>query len=157
MFTKVIVLDFDGVLNTHTHCELIGFNTLSHRMIDNLNDILAATNAAIVVSSNWRDGRSVDDLQQILKKHGCIGTVIGKTVSVDDCVGLDDDHPLRILLDDSRSNQIKAWLSHNKNVTRFVVIDDIDLNGFINNFVQIDPMVGLCDKDVDKAIKILNA
>lgn len=149
---KTIFLDFDGVLNTFEHTELMGRDVLSHRMIDNLNDIIRATNAVIVVSSDWRDGRSVEDLQAILKRHGCIGTVIGTTVSTLDLVGLDDDHVLHNLWKSSRELQILDWLNDHT-VDKFAVIDDLDLS--IVNFVKVDSQIGLTDSDAQKAIDIL--
>lgn len=150
----VIFLDFDGVINTAAHCDLMGRDSLSYKMIDNLNLIINATKADIVVSSDWRDGMSVDELNNHLKKFGCHGKVIDKTVSISDLTGLDKDHPLMQLWMSTRPKQIKAWLKDHP-TDKYVVLDDMNLSGYIPNFIHIDGKVGLTDYDASLAISYL--
>lgn len=90
---KVIFLDIDGVLNSQlwyskrrnfnpteidTHYPFYEFDP---DLVNNLNRIVENTGAKIVVSSTWRKGRSVDELQTLLDSVGFIGEVIGKTKS----------------------------------------------------------------------------
>ena len=150
----IVFLDFDGVLNTTSHCDLMGRDSLSHKMIDSLNLIIDSIGAKIVVSSDWRDGMSVAELQSHLNKFGCRGKVIGKTMSISDIIGCNNDHPLARLWMDTRPNQIKAWIKDHY-INNYVVIDDMNLSGYIPNFVHVDHKVGLTDFDANLAISYL--
>jgi hypothetical protein len=89
---KVIFLDIDGVLNCELwyrkrHAEVdmhevsaqYPFYEFSPELVENLNRITEETGAKIVVSSTWRLGRTVEELQTLLKNVGVKGEVIDKT------------------------------------------------------------------------------
>lgn len=76
---KIIFLDIDGVLVTTNH----GFdgikeyhsNLETHAMFDknavhNLNRLIEATEARIVLSSSWRTTTTTEELESILKRGG---------------------------------------------------------------------------------------
>lgn len=154
---KVIFLDVDGVLNnaddSDTHVHKGGCYFYSPTCVDRLNKITDNTGAVIVVSSTWRLGVSVEDLQAQFKEMGITGKVIDKTCSL--------NH-----LDGYRGNEILKWVKDNQTLIgclyyefkSYVIIDD-DSDMLLwqkDNFVHTDGYVGLTDSDVYDAINILN-
>lgn len=167
---KIIFLDIDGVLNHQAfyskRYELMKAKNYSveHPLsefcpdsINNLNTLIAETDAKVVISSTWRMGRTVDELQSILNCVGFIGEVIGCTPNLkgDDCM---------------RGNEIHKWIKDAcktmpefegvdyYNFTEYVILDDDSdmLYWQRNNFLLIDRFVGLTMGAVFQAKKILN-
>jgi len=134
----IVFLDVDGVLNT------VGSNDFNRECIENLNILMAATNAEIVVSSSWRIFHDLEDLSALLAGAGVEAPIKDVTV-VSNC------HMC------VRGCEIQDWI-HDGHVTNYVIIDDSTdmLWTQRNNFVQIDPHVGLTAKDVRLCIEILN-
>jgi hypothetical protein len=149
---KIIFLDFDGVIN----CE-IDYPTdpdkeppedISRRCIKLLNSLIEETEAKVVISSVWRNNRSVKDLQQLLEIYGFKGEVIGKTPHIKGGV---------------RGNEIVHWIKDNFEYTererlRYVILDDDSDMLFQqkDNFISIDAYCGITPKVVNKAAFILN-
>jgi len=109
---KVIFLDIDGVLVT-TRSKLAykkhdQFDITSCRLIDNL---CQNTEAKIVISSSWREGRSKENLADILRYNG-----ISKE-------HLNEDWATPILRD-NRLKEIKEWLARHPEVDHWAIIDD---------------------------------
>ena len=174
---KVLFLDIDGVLNSENwfgyrlYCiknnmfnEVINFvNTNDERikyklsMIDdraivNLNRIIDETGCKVVLSSSWRSSRkSVNDLTQyILKIKGFKYELYGVTPRIQ-----------RDEFGTQRGEEIQMWMdkeSEKNKIESFVILDDDTdiLPEQMKNFIHIDGQVGLIDKDVVTAIKILN-
>jgi hypothetical protein len=155
----IIFLDFDGVLNN----QLFYVNTKGTRTVDldpenvkRLNEIISATQSRVVVTSTWRLGRTVHELQSILESVGFEGEVIDKTKDLRR--GEDGDSILR-------GNEIHAWMKSNPAVlgcsywdyNRYVILDDDSdmLYWQRDNFLCIDPYVGLTPKSVFLAKRIL--
>jgi hypothetical protein len=65
---------------------------------------------------------------------------------------------LNTKIDTSRGAEISDWLEAHPECTNYVIIDDrTDFNENQNdNFVHINPMYGITDEDMNKAIAILN-
>lgn len=145
---KVVFLDIDGVLLTRQdYTDMEGrrnVHTLRPQpsTVANLNKILAATNAKIVVSSSWRVGRSVKQLSQKLSAWG----VTPKSV-----VGATSTSPL------GRGEEISEWLRNHENIESFVILDDdvFDMLDLIPNIVHTHFETGLQEEHVAKAINIL--
>lgn len=74
---KLLFLDVDGVLNhQHSPCwEENGHRNLDSACVAELNRVLAATGAKIVVSSVWRLGDGIRDVAAVLPR----GSIIGAT------------------------------------------------------------------------------
>lgn len=129
---KLIFLDIDGVLNCDETFMKIrkGYDDdreaylkklkdkkfredsdIDKKLIGELNKIIRATHAKIVVSSSWRIGRTVEELKILLKRNGCIGEVIDKTARSADGV---------------RGYEIHDWLEEHSNyeIESFVILDD---------------------------------
>jgi len=161
---KIIFLDIDGVLNSE-----IWFSKTAHlkgdsvffdpRSIKVLNHITDETGAKIVVSSSWRNGRSVSALQELLSLMGVTGEIIGKTprLQFTGLEGYDYSIP--------RGNEIKAWLETNKDVlsvkmskVKYLILDDDTdmLYWQREKFIQVDPYCGLTWNMINRAKQILN-
>lgn len=144
----VIFLDIDGVLNS-TYWLLnqpIDYvcpdDMWDMKAVDLLNDLVADTNAKIVISSTWRIPfiQNPDGLAPYFHNKGIKGDIIGLT----------DDEP------DIRRNQIKRFLDLNSDITKFVILDDSDDMGELMPFlVKTNLYYGLTKDDIIKAKKIL--
>lgn len=174
---KVLFLDIDGVLNSENwfayriYCVknnmfniLMNFvdtddrnikhklTMLDDRAIANLNRIVEETGCKVVLSSSWRSSRkSVNDLTQyILKIKGFKYELYGVTPRIQ-----------RDEFGTQRGEEIQMWMdkeSEKNKIESFVILDDDTdiLPEQMKNFIHIDGQVGLIDKDVVTAIKILN-
>jgi HAD domain in Swiss Army Knife RNA repair proteins len=123
---NIIFLDIDGVLNceefytkrknsdlgTYPLCEFDPFRIML------LNDLIAATDAKIVISSTWRLGRSTEELINIFREVGFVGEIIDCTPSLrhEGCL---------------RGNEILFWIKENEDIVgpyydykSYVIIDD---------------------------------
>jgi hypothetical protein len=158
--TKIIFLDFDGVLNselfyTSGRADLGKVRSnIDPKSVSFLNNLIKATDAKVVVSSTWRLGRTVEELQKILDAAGFKGEVIGTTP---------DMRKNSVF----RGNEINFWMNENykkfnfdKNNFRHYVIFDDDSDMLYwqsNNYIQIDAYCGLTPNNVYCAEKILNS
>jgi hypothetical protein len=147
---KVCFLDIDGVLNSREYFKTGEADRTSlgpARYIDpaavrRLNRLLSMTGAVVVVSSAWRIGRSVAQLEAILRIRDFTGLVIDKTTVLED--------PMY-----QRGDEIRLWLNDNP-VESFIVLDDNhDMDAVRNHFIPTDPGIGLTDEDVEKAALLL--
>lgn len=153
---NIIFLDIDGVLNNYPFINSIkSTNPLDHLMkekIDLLNQIILATNAKIVLSTNWRVSVGAAKTADLLIESGVLGNVIGSTPT-----------DLRRHLSEvvPRHKEIQAWIDANlSKIKSFVIIDDLESASnkkLHNNFVLTDPDVGLTKENVQQAILILNS
>ena len=139
MTRRVIFLDIDGVLAPIRRWDRYG--DLDRACIEVLNDIVASGGAEVVVSSTWRHGKSVAELQAILDAEGFAGRVLDKTPS--DIRGAD------------RGEEIAAWLAEHA-VDGYVIIDDhSDMGELRSHLVQTHPARGLQPADVPRAVALL--
>ena len=117
------------------------YEDLDPACIQVLNEIVARCAAAVVVSSTWRHGKTVADLQRMLDAQGFSGRVLGKTPD-----GLPGSN---------RGAQIAAWLAAH-DVSGYVIIDDhADMGDLRSHLVQTDPAHGLKPADAPRAIATL--
>lgn len=135
---KVIFLDFDGVIVTaHTR-----YRSGDPWCVHLLNDIVKKTGAKVVVSSSWRMGSTVSELQAELDSWGVKVDVIDKTPV---------DHEVQ------RGVEIKRWLDTRKDVESFVILDDdTDMGELASRLVKTNPRHGLDSGDVDRAVAHLS-
>jgi HAD domain in Swiss Army Knife RNA repair proteins len=136
---RVVFLDIDGVLAPIHRWDRYG--ELDPGCIRVLNEIVAGAGADVVVSSTWRHGKTVTELQEMLEAAGFIGRVIDKTPT--DVLGAD------------RSDEIASWLAEHA-VDGYVIIDDHgDMGGLRTQLVLTHPAHGLQPADAPRAIEIL--
>src|SRR5213593_4911387 len=136
---RVIFLDIDGVLAPIRRWDRYG--DLDPACIRVLNEIVAEGGADVVVSSTWRHGKTVAELQGMLDAQGFAGRVLDKT-------------PTNIP-GASRGDEIAAWLAEHA-VVGFVIIDDhADMGELCTHLVQTQPSRGLQPADVPRALAML--
>ena len=148
-----IFLDFDGVINNDEYPIDQGPIRIyfDSRLIEKLNNIIRQSGAKLVISSDWRRGRSIAELQDLLESYDCIGEVIDKTPE------LEDFHNQWVpitRLEEERIKEIRQWLRVNGWPMPWVAIDDLDLSD-LTWFVQTDPRTGITDNNVNVAVKML--
>jgi len=136
---RVVFLDIDGVLAPIRLWDRYG--DLDPACIRVLNAIVLDGDAAVVVSSTWRYGKTVAELQAMLAAVGFIGTVIDKTP----VGGPGAD----------RGDEIAAWLAEHE-VAGYVIIDDhSDMGALRSHLVLTQPARGLQPADGARAIAVL--
>ena len=136
---RVIFLDIDGVLAPIRQWDRYG--DLDPACIRVLNEIVTYADAEVVVSSTWRYGRSVDELQALLAAQGFTGRVIDTTP-----IGAPGT---------ARGDEIAAWLAAHV-VDGYVIIDDhLDVGALRSHLVLTNPARGLQPADAPAAIATL--
>jgi hypothetical protein len=136
---RVIFLDIDGVLAPIRSWDRYG--DLDPACIRVLNEIVAGAGADVVVSSTWRHGKTVAELQEMLEGEGFTGCVIDKTPT--GAPGAD------------RGDEIAAWLAEHA-VGGYVIIDDHGNMGELRTeLVVTHPARGLQPAHAPRAIEIL--
>jgi hypothetical protein len=136
---RVIFLDIDGVLAPIRSWERYG--DLAPACIEVLNAIVASVDADVVVSSTWRYGKTVGELQEMLQAQGFGGRVIDIT-----SIGAPGA---------SRGEEIAAWLAAH-DVPGYAIIDDhADMGELAAHLVRTHPAHGLQSADVPRVIAAL--
>jgi hypothetical protein len=145
-----LFLDIDGVLNRFSSLSKLSPKDplkkadipLEEDCIQALNGILKATKAKVILSSGWKDTRSISEVQKMLKRAGFKGKIIDKTPS---------------LKGQGRGEEIAAWLKAKKNLDQpFVILDDRgDLEPLKDKLVQSSFYTGLTEELAQEAINML--
>ena len=136
---RVIFLDFDGVLAPIRQWDRYG--DLEPACIQVLNEIVTQGRADVVVSSTWRYGKSVAELQALLEAAGFIGSVVDKTPTG--------------ALGANRGEEIAEWLAENT-VDGYVIIDDhVDVGDLRARLILTHPGRGLQPADVPRTLALL--
>lgn len=137
---KIIFLDHDGVIclldnfgSRRNKKGYIGMNSDVLARFDNfdrkavkvLNSVIEATDCEIVVSSDWRFWATLEEMGQYYLSQGIKKAPIAYTpryISQEVAAGGFDNEPA-----ETRSYEIKEWLSENPDVTHWVAVDDLDM------------------------------
>jgi hypothetical protein len=139
MTRRVIFLDIDGVLAPIRRWDRYG--DLERACIQVLNQIVTSTEAEVVVSSTWRHGKTVVELQEMLEAEGFTGRVVDTTPLGE--AGAD------------RGEEIAAWLAQHV-VHGYVILDDhVDMGDLRPRLLVTHPAHGLRPADAPRAIEIL--
>jgi len=147
--TKIIFLDFDGVIVTPK----TKFQHFDRDCMEHLKSIIKETDAFIVISSSWKIGNTFRALRAMFEPFGLFDKVIGMT-------------PNKVV-EWGRGNEIDEWLMNPKmsseldmaleNLERFIILDDdSDMEPHMDKLVQTEWDVGLTKEICDEAIKRLN-
>ena len=157
---KYIFLDIDGVLNS---MDFLHLNILNARINDTvytnkdvhgslfdprcvlaLDTLIKATDADIVISSDWRFS-GLDAMRKLWSDRGLSGNIVGITSFCVGIRGCDIDDYIKI-------NDI------NPTTDSFIIIDDNDdfFNDQLPYLIKTDPKFGLSFNDVLKGVSILN-
>jgi hypothetical protein len=133
---RVLFLDIDGVLNRDgfqpdDNLELASW--IEPELAARLTAVLARTQAAVVLSSDWRLDRELAQLRAELAASGIGAALIGLTPAL-------DGQP--------RWREIEAWMvAHQLDRDAVVIVDDLhDMGKLASRFVRTDPTVGLDDR-----------
>lgn len=158
---KVIFLDVDDVLNCITTTDKIlkpdgtpswipdyegkeAWVGLDEDKLELIRNIIKETRAKIVLSTSWRtDAIATMYLKERLGLETA-NQIIGQT-PYSRCTN-------------PRADEIDEWLAEHKEVTKFIVIDNLekdDLQRFGRSYIQTNPMKGLTPELATKCIEIL--
>ena len=183
---KYIFLDFDGVMTSGKNYDALVCagklvrdeygDLFDPQAVTNLQMILEATGADIVISSNW-NVLGLGTMKAMWKKRGLPGKIVGVAVEGGlediDLASMDLEANIDFLMGQNlRGKAISGWLSRNakskdcKFVEKapkskdcpYVILDDLDAftKEQQSHFVKVNPTVGLCIEDAVKAIEILH-
>lgn len=141
---KVIFLDIDGVLIPRA--SQVRTNRADPKCVRCLNELTAATEATIVVSSTWRLGLAPLELRKTLERWGVTARIVDRTPDLPDA---------------TRGREIKAWLQERKqwrgDVTHIAILDDHDdLGDLLPWLVRTDGAKGLSESDCSAALSLLS-
>ena len=149
-----LFLDVDGVLNSEesriarsgkkmSHQESMMSAHLSDPLVARLDTFLDKTNASVVVSSTWRLVYPLYQIMKIMCEHGFKheANVVGATPYGGK----------------ERGWEILSWMQeHCLTPDDVVIFDDCgDMVHLKSRLVQTDPNVGLQDKDIEWALRLL--
>jgi len=140
---KVLFLDHDGVIclssNFGTRFKkgkghlkddsvLNRFDNFDKKAINVLNNIVEKTGCEIVVSSDWKQWATVEEMGEYYEHHGIIKKPFDFTTSINDVdVPKDFKWDHNYDLEQTRCLEIKDWLEKHPEVTHWVAIDDMHL------------------------------
>ena len=157
-----LFLDIDGVLNTGRYSDYLIENGLCEtdaygylfdpEAVQNLERIIEATDAKVVITSTWRlDG----DMQALWHNRNLAGDVIGVTPTIhkEKAIG-----KIKIWYD-HKGMGVEEWLQDNATVPyKYAILDDEDdyLPSQSNHLVLTDPMTGITKEVADKVISLLD-
>lgn len=149
----VILLDIDGVLVTEpawkkVETGLDGFMLFNKRSAENLAFILAATNAAVVLTTTHRISFSVERWLEIFSLRG---------IEINNISKLNTKQSLAEMQD--RGTEIKDWVDNNGYENYVIIDDDPSINNLPNaikqRWISIKPYVGIDEEAKQKALDIL--
>ena len=156
---KYIFLDVDGVLNNENTKESnpSGYVGVSMKLVRNLAKIVKATDAKIILTSDWKHGWSEirfccdEDVIYLLDKLKKCGLMIHDRTY---------DEKIEDNFFTDRGAGIRHFLESCNDGEGYVIIDDHVFADFDEeqktHFVHTDSKNGLTEDDVNKAIEILS-
>lgn len=154
MSKPIIFLDFDGVVETiywekaEDGTWSFNIHKSSREELNNkqaigwLNELYRKVPYDIVVSSTWRIGMTIDELQTLLINSGFNPDI--KVVGVTP------------VLHRQRGQEIQAWLDTVSFAGKFIIIDDdVDMCHLLPLLVRTDCQLGFTIYDFQKALSLL--
>jgi hypothetical protein len=149
--SKYVFLDIDGVLNSDRYVksraqvdtnDLWTLEDIDPAAVGILNALVEKSGAKVVISSSWRHHHSLEEIRALLGERGFRGNVLDATPR---------------LFGESRGTEIRTWLRVQVHEAHsFVVLDDDPATGELDaRWVLTDPVVGLTDADVERALTLL--
>lgn len=155
--SRVLFLDFDGVLNSMAYFQRVSGtrdglslpaftrSQFDPEAIAHLNRVVTETGCWLVISSSWRLAYGRLQLCDLLASVGFKGRVLDTTPD---------------LCTDQRAREIREWLEgpgYRHGVERFAIVDDCyDAGvGYAPYFVQTEFATGLTEEHAEKIVEIL--
>jgi hypothetical protein len=162
MRKPTLFLDFDGVLNSLSWIRGRDRQAVSHfewkcaqldpACIELIDDVIERAGCQVVVSSSWRLGNTVRELQVMLRRVG----MRNATALVDRTPHEYRDPESGIYTGEQRGGQIQRWLDANGNPGPFAIVDDeSDMIHLKPRLVKTDVNVGITRADADRLIELL--
>lgn len=152
---KVLFLDIDGVLNSHSYNGADRIALIEQPCVRELNRVLRATGAAIVLSSSWRymihnGAMTCKGFRILLQSHGVMLHGSSDVIAVTPPDGGSQD---------CRYAQCMLALKQLKDVESYAIVDDDETWFFEGKddpcVVWTDGNQGLTRHDADRLITIL--
>ena len=145
---NVIFLDIDGVLNctkTKTRCPR-GYYFVEDVFLERLKRIVDATDAKLILSSDWRLLKGKEDGQETYDALLAALAKFGMSV---------EDHTPDMHY--RRGKEIQAWLREHPEVSGFVILDDMYFDEPLEAHQVLTDFYdgGLKEEFVDKAIDLM--
>jgi hypothetical protein len=104
------------------------FDDFDEKAVKVLNEILEETGAEIVVSSDWKNWATVEEMGEYYESKG----IIKKPIAFTDSILYDDynDFPWhnKWESEQTRSLEIAQYIGQNSVITHWVSIDDLDMS-----------------------------
>ena len=104
------------------------FDNFDEEAVKVLNEILVETGAEIVVSSDWKNWATVEEMGEYYESKG----IIKKPIAFTDSILYDDydDFPWhnKSELEQTRSLEIAQYIGQNPVITHWVAIDDLNMS-----------------------------
>ena len=168
---RVLFLDFDGVLNTESHQQMLrlegkpswdDFGQLfDPKAVENLKMILdAVPDVLLVISSSWKL-EGLDRMNALWAARGLPGTIHGVTPDyVPDLLDINLNDPNNITMLAGKGNEVKEWLSrYSPDGCKYVIVDDVpdflpEQEAFL---VCTDPRTGITHNDAVRVISLLKS
>jgi hypothetical protein len=104
------------------------FDNFDEEAVKVLNEILEETGAEIVVSSDWKNWATVEEMGEYYESKG----IIKKPIAFTDSILYDDydDFPWhnKSELEQTRSLEIAQYIGQNPVITHWVAIDDLNMS-----------------------------
>ena len=148
---KVIFLDFDGVITIPPRW------TINIDKLKNLEQIIDATDAKIVVSSSWRSS-TIERTKNLILNHDDYNSINSEMKwfidNIYDVTPFVSDDKYK---GNGRGGEIQTWLDAHPEVENYVILDD-DSDMMISqlyHFIQTDWSFGLTEREVQIAIAVL--
>ncbi len=146
---KVIFLDIDGVLvNSSSLLTTSDSYIPDSNCLRLLNGLIKRTDSRIVITSAWRIGRTLVELQELLSGWGVDGIVLDKTPNSPNSREEDRGFEIQLWLDDRKKSR--------GDVESFVILDDNNhMPKLLDFLIQTKFEPGLTEPDTQKALRIL--
>jgi len=117
--------------------------------VNRVKKILEKTNAFIVITSNWKNKLLPNKMKDLLKIQGLDKYYVGETANYYDIKEIDKTKAYHY-----KVIEILDYLKQNKNITNYVVVDDLDLsNGLKGHFVRTNNIISA--ENAENCIRIL--
>lgn len=150
---------FNVRMPSNYQCSIVAVSYFWKKALDNLHRLLETDKweVDIIISSSWKDNRTVDELKQMFAQHPFSSHIVDR-ICDDRCVEFrkwaKSNH-----LAPNRAAQIAMWLEqHGDCYQSFVIFDDIEYwfkEIFLSNFVKVNEYHLLTEQDCKKASQIL--
>ena len=139
---RIIFLDFDGVMVSYDSewDRELNCHAFSPDCVNVLNEIIRHSNAQIVISSSWRYGWTLAELNERMRTFGVIQNAIDITPAKPSS---------------TRYHEIHLWLKNNPQIKHFVVLDDDEeARWFEARWIHTRLRDGLQPEHVEEALSI---